>query len=420
MNKTKFLVMLIIGICWTVNTHAKTIWQDLDAVIATHNQLLIAAEDLRTSQLNLSLATAEFYPSLNLDYQLLRQENQFQGLAPSQYQSAMQLQLEAYLFKNGFTLWDQVTLKQKELQATGLMYQKVGQELKSQLLKMYLDYYMAYKNYELHNSQLQFYEKSLKLTEQAYAKGDKSKLECSVIQVEVDLEKDLITQDELTLAELYLRLEQDFPKIFTESATPDIQIEEYLNMGIITQNITTNLDLLLLKKSIEIADQKLKISESTAMPSLKLFLSKIYSNTQNSMSDLQADLLKESNNTMGVKVNIPLFDPKIGPETEKQNAQKTQKYYAEQELQKNLKLQLQEKLSHFIQNTKRYTFLKEKLVKAKENCVTAELLYQKGIISFLQFREYYLAEQRVRENLLNTECLIFTSILELKKLTGSL
>lgn len=420
MHWVRVFLLFILTIVVSSPIQAQPIFDHLDWVISTHNQLLSARESLRSSQLSVDLAVAEFYPSLNLNCQLFRQENLGQGSYPNSYQSATQLYAEAYLFRNGFFLFNQLALKQKELAYADLAYQKVGQELKARCLRMYLDYYLAFKNYELHHSQLQFYEKSLKLTEQAYSKGDKSKLECSVIRVEMDLEKDLIAQDELALSELYLQLDQDFPKILAKSVTPDIQIESYLTMGIATRNVSANLEIGLLRQSVEIADQKIKMSSSSAMPSFSVFFIKQFQNSQVSFSALQSDFFRESNNTIGFNLSMPLFDAKVGLETDKQIAQKNQFLYADQELQKKIKQNFRDQLAHFIQNTKRYAFLKEKLIQAKENCTTAEPLYQKGLISFLQFREYYLAEQRIRESLLNTEKLIFTSILELKQLTGGL
>jgi hypothetical protein len=271
----------------------------------------------------------------------------------------------------------------------------------------------------LHNETLQFYEKTLNTT-LVNPIGENYKLKSPVIQLEIDLQKDVIAQDELSLAALYLQLNQRFPKILEDSPTPDIKIEQFLTQGISTQNLTENLELKLLKQEIVIEEQKMKLQGSSAMPSLKLFFTKDYLNIQNSLAGVQAAPIKENGNIFGILVNLPLFDAKIGLNTEKQAAEKLKIFYKEQELRSQLRLRLQEKLALFIQNTKRYLFLKEKLIKAQENLANMEPLCQKEQISFIQYKEYYLIKQQISQRLFETEKMIFSSMLEIKQLTGEL
>ena len=428
------LLYLLGGVFGAVAQQPLSLKQSLEYGLENHPGIQVAKYDIDMSKQRVREGYAPYLPqiggSFSLDYNLKLQTNIIPGgiFGPepiqvrfgTKYNAAANLQLDQKIYDQGMIMG--FTAYKPSINLSVMQLQQKKEQIAYDIAKAYINVLVVQEQINLLQTNLDSYNKILKVTELQYQKGIVKKTDYDRIRVTVNnLTSQLsLNESNLKVVQNSLKMNMGMDQKTEILLTDTVEFKKMRTEQMPTQfNLENRMDYKALKQSADLRKIQVKMAKAAYVPSISGYARYGAQGLNDDFQNLWKGWFDYS--AIGVRVNVPIFDGLAKDARVKQQkitwmseVKNLDLYKMQFELQyENASVQVQ-------RNRVSVTNDNENLLLAKEVFEQTSMQYQGGVATLSDLINAENAYKEAQTNYINSLLNLRISELDLQKANGTI
>lgn len=275
----------------------------------------------RAAQKGVDIAKSSFFPQIGLEAGYSRAERESADYDASS-QSFVMLDTESRGWDAGISLsqtlfdmnvWDQAKLSEKQAYQAEVNYLSARQELMIRVVNAYFTVLERMDDLEFATAEKKAIERQLEQTKQRFSVGLTAITDVHEAQAQFDTAiaqeiqaKNAVEIAQESLREITGRYHENLAQLNTESFSPESPTPSDAQQWV-TIAEDKNLQLLVQRVALEIADQRIDIARNDHLPTVSLGAQYTTNDMTTTSGGNSIDMPRMDSNSIGLTLNVPLF-----------------------------------------------------------------------------------------------------------------